>query len=249
MVSATLEAMCCLLLLDGDPQGEQHRVVLEQYKAKAEHYLCACLGRNNGSNVDRSPGGMLYVRQWNNLQYASSAAFLLTVYSHYLAGAGERLRCPDDDGDSPGAAPSELVALARSQADYILGQNPLGLSYMVGYGPRFPVRVHHRGASIVSHKENNRFIGCMQGFDDWFGRGRPNPNVLAGAIVGGPNSRDEFRDDRGNYMQTEACTYNTAPMVAVFARLHRLSSTESDLAVVGGGVPLWDGTAGDISQV
>uniref|UniRef100_A0A804UDH4 cellulase n=1 Tax=Zea mays TaxID=4577 RepID=A0A804UDH4_MAIZE len=71
------------------------------------------------------------------------------------------------------------------------------------------------------------------GFDDWFGRGRPNPNVLAGAIVGGPNSRDEFRDERENYMQTEACTYNTAPMVAVFARLHRLARDGGP----AGGVP------------
>jgi hypothetical protein len=209
------------LLLDGDPQGAQHREVLEQYRAKAEHYLCACLGRNNGSNVHRSPGGMLYVREWNNLQYASSAAFLLTVYSKYLSGAGARLRCPD----APAVPPSELLALARSQADYILGRNPLRLSYMVGYGARFPVRVHHRAASIVSHKANNRFIGCVQGFDDWFGRSRPNPNVLVGAIVGGPNRRDGFRDERRNYMQTEACTYNAAPMVAVFARLHHLSTT------------------------
>ncbi|KAM0832234.1 hypothetical protein ACQ4PT_065021 [Festuca glaucescens] len=177
------------LLLDGDPQGAQHRAVLEQYRAKAEHYLCACLGRNNGSNVHRSPGGMLYVREWNNLQYASSAAFLLTVYSSYLARAGASLRCPDAPAAVP---PSELLALARSQADYILGRNPLRMSYM--------------------------------GFDDWFGRGQPNPNVLVGAIVGGPNRRDEFRDARKNYVQTEACTYNTAPMVAVFARLHRLST-------------------------
>lgn len=118
-------------------------------------------------------------------------------------------------------------------ADYILGRNPLRLSYMVGYGRRYPVRVHHRGASIVAHKANSRFIGCMQGFDDWFGRGRPNPNVLAGAIVGGPNSRDEFRDERENYMQTEACTYNTAPMVAVFAKLHRLARDGG----AAGGVP------------
>ncbi|KAL5201008.1 hypothetical protein ABZP36_035362 [Zizania latifolia] len=217
---AGLQVLAAKLLLDGEPQAAEHRSVLEQYREKAEHYLCACLGRNNGSNVDRSPGGMLYVRQWNNLQYASSAAFLLTTYSRYLSGSGDRLlRCPDGP-----AAPGELLALARSQADYILGRNPRRLSYMVGYGRRFPVRVHHRGASIVSHKEDNRFIGCMQGFDDWFGRGRSNPNVLAGAIVGGPNCRDEFRDDRGNYMQTEACTYNTAPMVAVFARLHRLTT-------------------------
>uniref|UniRef100_A0A0E0QR10 Endoglucanase n=1 Tax=Oryza rufipogon TaxID=4529 RepID=A0A0E0QR10_ORYRU len=220
-----LSSCCMQLLLDGDPQAAAHRGVLEKYREKAEHYLCACLGRNiNGAdNVDRSPGGMLYVRQWNNLQYASSAAFLLTAYSHYLssssASASAALRCPGG-----AAAAAEMVSLARSQADYILGRNPLRLSYMVGYGRRYPARVHHRGASIVSHKEDGRFIGCVQGFDDWFGRGRANPNVLAGAIVGGPSRRDEFRDDRANYMQTEACTYNTAPMVAVFARLHRLTT-------------------------
>ncbi|CAL5074452.1 unnamed protein product [Urochloa decumbens] len=229
---AGVQVLAAKLLLEGDPQAAPHRAALEQYKAKAEHYLCACLGLNagggvngNGSdNVDRSPGGMLYVRQWNNLQYVSSAAFLLTAYSHYLSSSttsGGLLRCPRG-----AAAPADLLALARSQADYILGRNPLRLSYMVGYGRRFPVRVHHRGASIVAHKANSRFIGCMQGFDDWFGRGRANPNVLAGAIVGGPNCRDEFRDDRGNYMQTEACTYNTAPMVGVFARLHRLATEE-----------------------
>ncbi|XP_025802823.1 LOW QUALITY PROTEIN: endoglucanase 22-like [Panicum hallii] len=217
---AGVQVLAAKLLLEGDQQALPHRAVLEQYKAKAEHYLCACLGLNGGNgsdNVERSPGGMLYVRQWNNLQYVSSAAFLLTAYSRYLSAGSASpglLRCPRG-----AAAPDELLALARSQADYILGRNPLRLSYMVGYGRRYPVRVHHRGASIVAHKANSRFIGCMQGFDDWFGRGRANPNVLAGAIVGGPNCRDEFRDDRGNYMQTEACTYNTAPMVGVFARL------------------------------
>ncbi|KAK1630631.1 hypothetical protein QYE76_004946 [Lolium multiflorum] len=218
---AGLQVLAAKLLLDGDLQGAQHRAVLEQYKAKAEHYLCACLGRNNGSNVHRTPGGMLYVREWNNLQYASSAAFLLTVYSSYLARAGASLHCPDAPAPVP---PSELLALARSQADYILGRNPLRMSYMVGYGARFPLRVHHRAASIVSHKADNRFIGCVQGFDDWFGRDQPNPNVLVGAIVGGPNRRDQFMDARKTYVQTEACTYNTAPMVAVFARLHRLST-------------------------
>ncbi|RLM86436.1 endoglucanase 22-like [Panicum miliaceum] len=221
---AGVQVLAAKLLLEGDPQALPHRAVLEQYRAKAEHYLCACLGLNGGNgsdNVERSPGGMLYVRQWNNLQYVSSAAFLLTAYSRYLSAGSASpglLRCPRG-----AAAPDELLALARSQADYILGRNPLRLSYMVGYGRRYPVRVHHRGASIVAHKANSRFIGCMQGFDDWFGRGRANPNVLAGAIVGGPNCRDEFRDHRGNYMQTEACTYNTAPMVGVFARLHRLA--------------------------
>ncbi|MQM02246.1 hypothetical protein Taro_035014 [Colocasia esculenta] len=195
---------------------------LEIYRAKAEHYLCSCLGKNtNATNVHRTPGGLLYIRQWNNMQYVAGATFLLTVYSDYLArsgtSSGERrlMRCPGG-----AAGHDDLLAFARSQADYILGANPVGMSYLVGFGERYPRRVHHRGASMVAYKESKGFIGCTQGYDDWYGRRDDNPNVLVGALVGGPDREDRFRDERGNYMQTEACTYNTAPLVGVFAKLH-----------------------------
>ncbi|KAG1327067.1 endoglucanase 11 [Cocos nucifera] len=206
-------------LLAGGELPEKHNHILEQYRSKAEHYICACLNKNEGSNVDRTPGGMLYTRQWNNMQYVSNAAFLLATYSDYLTEARRELHCPDGVVES-----AELLALAKSQADYILGSNPMGISYLVGYGPRYSRHVHHRGASTVSHKESKGFIGCTQGYDDWYHRRQANPNVLVGALVGGPDCQDNFKDDRGNYMQTEACTYNTAPMVGVFARLHRLES-------------------------
>ena len=222
------------LLLEGDPQALQHRAVLEQYKAKAEHYLCACLGLNGGGNgsdnVERSPGGMLYIRQWNNMQYVTSAAFLLSVYSGYLlspaaaGAAGEAVAACAGGG---AATAGEVFAMARSQVDYVLGSNPRGMSYLVGYGARFPARVHHRAASIVPYKHSKEFIGCAQGFDDWFVRRGANPNVVVGAIVGGPDRRDRFRDHRENYMQTEACTYNTAPMVGMFAMLNRLARDEA----------------------
>ncbi|XP_072952638.1 endoglucanase 7-like [Typha angustifolia] len=215
---AGLQILAAKLLLKGEHK-EKHKDTLEQYKSKADYYICACLGKNNGSNVDRSPGGMLYVRQWNNLQYVSNAAFLLAVYSDYLSAAHQDVNCPDGT-----VKPEELLSLAKAQADYILGSNPMGMSYLVGYGLKYPTNVHHRSASIVSQKKSQGFIGCTQGYDDWFGRRGKNPNVLVGAIVGGPNCRDKFRDDRGNYMQTEACTYNTAPMVGVFAKLNRVVS-------------------------
>jgi hypothetical protein len=220
MCSNVSAAPCIFqLLLEGNHRPE-HRPTLEQYKSKAEHYLCACLGKNGAAgNVNRTAGGMLYVRQWNNMQYVTNAAFLLTAYSRYLAGAGAEsppiLQCPD----GPVGA-DELRALARAQADYVLGANPAGVSYLVGYGRRFPRRVHHRAASIVSHRADGRFVGCVQGYDRWFRRPASNPNVVVGAIVGGPDHRDRFSDRRSNYMQTEACTYNTAPMVGVFAHLH-----------------------------
>ncbi|XP_020578748.1 endoglucanase 22 [Phalaenopsis equestris] len=209
-----------ILLLEKEPLPESHEKVLKQYQEKAEHYLCSCLNKNNnGSNVLRTPGGLLFVRPWNNMQYVSTAAFLLTIYSDYLAASSKKqFSC--HYGTTRAA---DLIKLAKRQTDYILGDNPHGMSYFVGFGRRYPTRVHHRGASIVSYKESHGFIGCTQGYDEWYSRRKPNPNVIWGAIVGGPGLGDEFEDERGNYMQTEACTYNTAPMVGVFAKLYSLA--------------------------
>ncbi|CAN6246179.1 unnamed protein product [Urochloa humidicola] len=219
---AGVQILATRLLMRGE-HAARHQSTLEQYRAKAEHYVCACLGRNADggadANVEHSPGGMLYIRQWNNMQYVTSAAFLLSVYSDYLAGAG--VSC--GGGGEAAVSAEEVFALARAQVDYVLGTNPRGVSYLVGYGPKYPNRVHHRAASIVPYKHSKEFIGCTQGFDHWFGRRSSNPNVLVGAIVGGPDRRDRFRDNRENYMQTEACTYNTAPMVGMFAKLHRMA--------------------------
>lgn len=55
-------------------------------------------------------GGLLYVREWNNMQYVSSAAFLLAVYSDYLRAANAKLTCPDGQ-----VQPQELLNFAKSQ--------------------------------------------------------------------------------------------------------------------------------------
>ncbi|KAJ1386916.1 Six-hairpin glycosidase superfamily [Sesbania bispinosa] len=203
---------------------KKHRDILEQYRSKAEYYLCSCLNKNiNGSNVERTPAGLLYIRQWNNMQYVSTAAFLLTVYSDFLQNTNQKLKCHGGTVDH-----EEIFNFAKSQVDYILGSNPMNMSYLVGYGPSYPKRVHHRGASVVSYKENKGFIGCTQGYDNWYSSQAPNPNVLVGALVGGPDWQDNFEDERSNYMQTEACTYNTAPLVGVFAKWLHIENQEMD---------------------
>ncbi|KAE8728425.1 Endoglucanase 11 [Hibiscus syriacus] len=201
---------------------EQEAYILKQYRSKAEYYLCSCLNKNNArnDNIERTPGGLLYVRQWNNMQYVSTALFLLTVYSDFLYDSNEHLRCPSGTVDR-----EEILNFAKYQVYYILGSNPMNMSYLVGYGSKYPTRVHHRGASIVSYRENKGFIGCTQGYDNWYGLSEPNPNVLVGALIGGTDCRDNFMDQRDNYMQTEACTYNTAPLVGVFARLLQLEES------------------------
>lgn len=206
-------------------RNEKEREVLNRYRLKAQHYACACMNKNNSTNVHHTPGELIFIRQWNNMQYVSSTSFLLTVYSEHLRSTNQMLNCPRDSS----VGHQKVLSFVKSQVDYILGSNPMGLSYLVGYGPNYPKHVHHRGASMEPYKDSKVFVGCTQGYDYWYGRKGPNLNVLVGALVGGPNSKDEFEDRRGNFAQTEACTYNTAPLIGVFAKLHSLEEEGSTL--------------------
>ncbi|KAG8379042.1 hypothetical protein BUALT_Bualt07G0047000 [Buddleja alternifolia] len=222
---AGVQILLSKVLLDG--AGGAYTSTLKQYQAKANYFACACLQKNDGYNVRKTPGGLLYVREWNNLQYPASAAFLLAVYSDYLAKAKSVVKCPNAQ-----LHPQELLDFAKSQADYILGKNPESISYLVGYGQKYPVHVHHRGASIASISLLKSAVGCVEGFETWYKRSQVNPNVIFGALVGGPNVNDEFSDDRSNYEQTEPTLTGTAPLVGLFSRLHSLNRSSTGKASI-----------------
>ncbi|PKA58959.1 Endoglucanase 6 [Apostasia shenzhenica] len=209
---AGVQVLVSKFLLQG--KGAHHSPVFGQYREKAEFFMCSCLGKGS-RNVQRTPGGLLFWQNWNNMQFVTSASFLLTVFSDYLQSSGQKLQC------SAGAvSPYELLDFAKSQVDYILGDNPRGTSYMVGYGETYPQQVHHRASSIVSMKVDPTFVTCRGGYETWYTRKASDPNLLDGAIVGGPDSYDNFADERDNYEQTEPATYNNAPLLGVLARLH-----------------------------
>ncbi|XP_074318222.1 endoglucanase 11-like [Silene latifolia] len=218
---AGLQILASMLLMD-EKRNNYHKYILDKYRLKAEHYICGCLNKNTAENMNRTLGGLFYTREWNNMQHVSNAAFLLTIYSDHLKTSGLTLNCPQGE-----ITPKEIISRAKSQVDYILGSNPMHLSYLVGFGARFPQRVHHRGSSLPSYSRRRKFIRCMEGYTNWYGHSKPNMNVLIGALVGGPDENDRFIDKRSNYAQTEACTYNTAPLVGVFARLFKLERTSN----------------------
>ncbi|KAI4972940.1 hypothetical protein ZWY2020_006907 [Hordeum vulgare] len=110
------------------------------------------------------------------------------------------------------------------QVDYILGNNPLRMSYMVGYGERFPRRIHHRGSSLPSR------IGCKAGAA-YYGNSAPNPNLLVGAVVGGPsNTSDNFPDARAVFQQSEPTAYINALLLGLLAYF----STHPNLPLMDG---------------
>ena len=102
------------------------------------------------------------------------------------------------------------------QVDYILGNNPSGMSYMVGYGNKFPRYIHHRGSSLPSIDKHPAHINCEDG-RSYFASNRPNPNLLIGAIVGGPDINDSYNDSRANPAHSEKTTYKNAPVVGILA--------------------------------
>ncbi|KAK8603387.1 hypothetical protein V6N13_085574 [Hibiscus sabdariffa] len=200
-----------------EKKGGAYTSTLKQYQAKADYFACACLRKNDGYNVQLTPGGLMYVHEWNNMQYASAAAFLLAVYSDSLSAANAKLACPDGQ-----VQPHQMLDFVKSQADYILGKNPKSMSYIVGYGPKYPTHVHHRGASIALISVLPSAVSCVQGFDAWYRRPEADPNVIHGALVGGPDQNDNFDDERSYYEQTEPTLSASAPLVGLFSKLESL---------------------------
>ncbi|CAI0468348.1 unnamed protein product [Linum tenue] len=186
---------------------------LHDYKGHADNFICSLIPGAPSSSTQIDAGGLLFKMSDDNMQYVTSTSFLLLAYAKYLTSARKFVNCGGTI-----VTPKRLRSLAKKQVDYILGDNPLRMSYMVGYGPRYPQRIHHRGSSLPSKAAHPAKIECSAGFGI-MNSGSPNPNVLVGAVVGGPDSRDRFPDQRSDYEQSEPSTYMNAPLVGSLAYL------------------------------
>ena len=142
---------------------------------KAYEYCDAILKEN------RTPGGLFYVPNlstWGSNRYAANAAAMLAIFSNYL-----------DESDPKRKTYIDFV---KSQINYILGDNPANVNYVVGAEENSPKAVHHRGSSAGRSST-------------------PSYNLfpLYGALAGGPGMDDSYTDSRANYQINEvALDYN-----------------------------------------
>ncbi|XVF59759.1 hypothetical protein PTKIN_Ptkin07bG0301700 [Pterospermum kingtungense] len=188
---------------------------LQMYREAAEAVMCSLLPDSPTATSNRTDGGLIWITEWNSLQHPVASAFLAILYSDYmLTSQTETLYC---SGTS--YKPDDLREFAISQADYVLGANPMKMSYLVGYGSSYPKYVHHRGSSIPVDAET----GCRDGFK-WLYSDNPNPNIAVGALVGGPSMNDSYSDTRNNVKQAEPSTYNSALIVGLLSGLLTNSS-------------------------
>ncbi|XP_020089954.1 endoglucanase 8 [Ananas comosus] len=186
---------------------------LQNFKTQADNFVCAILPDSPFHQVYISPGGMIHLRDGANTQYVTGTAFLFFLYSDILIKNHETVTCGQQV-----IQPTRLREFAKQQMDYLLGSNPRARSYMVGFGASPPTEPHHRGASVpvVQLQED---VDCGMSFTKWYDRDQPNPNELTGAIVGGPDSYDNFDDKRSDSSKLEPTTYINSLAVGPLAKL------------------------------
>ncbi|XP_057774477.1 endoglucanase 8-like isoform X2 [Salvia miltiorrhiza] len=184
----------------------------------ADSFICSLVPDSPTKTVQFSPGGLLIKQGVCDLQHATALSFLVLAYARYLKKSPHLIRCNDKI-----ITQTQLVGFTKQQVDYILGSNPLGMSYMVGYGSKYPRRIHHRASSLPSLAQHSDHIACKAG-TPYFLSAAANPNELTGAVVGGPEVDDSFADDRVDASKSEPTTYIAAPLVGLLAYFKARSS-------------------------
>jgi endoglucanase len=160
------------------------------YKTASEMHLDFWTTGYNGNRVSYTPKGLAWLDSWGALRYATTTAFLASVYADWSGCTAAKV--------------STYKTFAKQQVDYALGS--AGRSYVVGYGENSPTRPHHRTAH--SSWADSQTVPTY------------HRHTIYGALVGGPGKDDSYTDDIGNYVNNEiACDYN-AGFVGALAKLY-----------------------------
>ncbi|HAU84785.1 MAG TPA: hypothetical protein DCW90_04580, partial [Lachnospiraceae bacterium] len=137
--------------------------------------------------LEKTPAGFSVISTWGSARYNAAAQMCALVYNKY-----------DKE--------QRFVEWAKSQMDYILGDNPMHRCYEVGYDETSAVEPHHR----ASH---GSLTNSMEDPVD-------AKHVLYGALVGGPDFDDYHEDDRTNYVYNEVAIDYNAGFVGALAGIY-----------------------------
>lgn len=138
---------------------------------------------NDGNYLTKTPGGFSYLTGWGSARYNAAAQFQGMVYKKYA----------DDRFD----------AWMTDQINYIMGDNPLGRSYIVGYSDNYARHPHHRAAH--GSATNSMFDPPE------------HKHILWGALVGGPGANDEHVDSTSDFVYNEVAVDYNAGLVGALA--------------------------------
>lgn len=143
------------------------------------------------SRLKTTPAGLKYLDSWGVCKYPAAESMVQLVYYKYFGGQ----KCLD---------------FAKSQINYILGDNPNNMSYVVGFGDNYPKWPHHRAAS-----------GVLEGPPADEKKELPERHILYGALVGGADMQDEYHDNVNEYVYSETGLDYNAGFVGAMAGMSK----------------------------
>lgn len=137
----------------------------------------------------KTPAGFSMLNNYGSCRYNAAAQMCAAVYAK-------------ETGDK------RFSYWAVTQMDYILGNNPMGYSYLVGYGDQYASHPHHR----ASHGSTTLNM------DDPVDQ----VHILWGALVGGPDETDKHVDLTKDYIYNEVAVDYNAAFTGALAGLYDL---------------------------
>ncbi|THH33576.1 hypothetical protein EUX98_g518 [Antrodiella citrinella] len=162
---------------------------------EAEAYMEITVSQTGRGSLTK--GGLLYYAGDSDeasLNPALNAAMLVTHYTTAILPPSS-------------ANYSRYLSFAQSQLNYILGNNPMTVPYIVGTHPNSPVNPHSAISTGASPDDiaNLDTVPAQEHY------------VLYGAVVGGPDKYDDFWDLRSDWVQSEVALDYNAPLLSLVA--------------------------------
>ncbi len=152
------------------------------------------LPTEDGAWLAKTPAGFAMLNEYGSARYDTAAQLCALVYAK-------------ETGDFT------FADWSKGQMEYIMGNNPMGRSYIVGYdlenGASHP---HHR----ASH--GSKTLTALDPVDQ--------VHVLWGALVGGPDSNDYHYDCTNDYIYNEVAVDYNAGFVGACAGLYKYYGKE-----------------------
>ena len=128
------------------------------------------LGEKDGNFIAKSPNGWAVVMDYGSARYNTAAGLCAMVYAK-------------ETGDMT------YAEWAKDQMEYILGDNPMGYAYEVGYGYSYATQPHHRSSHCSARQSQEDQINQI--------------HTLWGALVRGPDLKDYHNDLTKDYIFNE----------------------------------------------
>jgi hypothetical protein len=115
-------------------------------------------------------------------------------------------------------ADDDCVTVARAQVHWLLGENPFGLSYLVGVGPPFVQNLHHALARATGISLNGALAGGPTALAELTDAGLAPPSATDAFAASSTDSL-LYEDNADDYVVNEPAVDFTAPLLFVLAEL------------------------------